>query len=434
MDFEQSCKEAKKTALSFKNPLIIFHYDTDGITSGSIVISAFREKMQKHRSKWIKKLDNENFEKLEKEKEIIFVDLGGGNERVNELKDVLIIDHHQTKNIEKLQINPLLFGMDGGTELSAAGTAYSVFQNHIDLAIVGAVGDMQYPLIGKNRELLEKGIKEKKLELLTDLKLYGRSSRPLPQFLAYSDDVYIPGITNREENVYKLLEDLKIEVKDGERLRNYIDLNEKERKKLISTLINILIENNKKPRDLIGEVYLLKTRPLKSDLYDASEFSTILNACGRHGYADLGVQICLEEKGAYEKGLELLKLHKQKIREGIEFAKANMQDFSDFYFLNGIGVIDEGIIGIVCGMVLPYNSKKPMFGVSLGENNTLKISGRANRKLIEEGINLGSAISKVCKSVGGSGGGHSIAAGASIQRNSLNEFLKEIGKIIRQRT
>ena len=38
--------------------------------------------------------------------------------------DVVTIDHHQTEGIEKLQANPLLFGIDGGTELSASGTAY----------------------------------------------------------------------------------------------------------------------------------------------------------------------------------------------------------------------------------------------------------------------------------------------------------------------
>ncbi|MFH2105720.1 MAG: DHH family phosphoesterase, partial [Candidatus Micrarchaeota archaeon] len=135
------CKEARDYAFSMSNPLIVHHYDCDGITSGSIVADAFRSKSKKYRQKWIKKLDDSVIEYLKsaKEKEVIFVDLGGGNKRVNELDDVLVIDHHQTEGIDKLQINPLLFGVDGGEELSAAGTTSLVFDHREDLGIVGAV-------------------------------------------------------------------------------------------------------------------------------------------------------------------------------------------------------------------------------------------------------------------------------------------------------
>jgi len=75
---------------------------------------------------------------------------------VNELQDVLIIDHHQTKGVEKHQVNPLLYGIDGGDELSSSGAAALVFDTHFDLGVVGAVGDMQYPLRGMNRHMLGK--------------------------------------------------------------------------------------------------------------------------------------------------------------------------------------------------------------------------------------------------------------------------------------
>ncbi|MFH1222094.1 MAG: DHH family phosphoesterase, partial [Candidatus Micrarchaeota archaeon] len=115
MDFEQACEEARKTAFSFSDPLIVHHYDADGTSSGAIVVGAFLDANKKYRRLCLKKLDDAGIERLLPEKEVIFVDLGGGNKRVNELKDVVIIDHHQTEGIDKLQVNPLLYGMDGST-------------------------------------------------------------------------------------------------------------------------------------------------------------------------------------------------------------------------------------------------------------------------------------------------------------------------------
>ncbi len=432
MDFDVDCQEAKKLAFSFKNPLIVHHYDCDGITSGSIVISALFKDSKIPRSKCIKKLDENTFEEIKKEKEIIFVDLGSGNERVNELCDVLIIDHHQPKNISKMQINPLLYGIDGGFELSSSGTAYCIFKSNLELAIVGAVGDMQYPLIGKNREILIEGVSKGQIECINDLRFYGRSTRPLAQFLSFSDEIIIPGLSFNESACQNFLEDLGIGLKENEKWKTYIDLKENEKEKLKKELFNLLISKGleKRAKELIGEIYLLKNRPKKSDLYDASEFSTILNACGRHNHPELGVGVCLGQKDSYEKAIELLNYHKNKIREGIIYSKENVQDFGNFFFIDAIGVIDEGIIGIVCGMIFSSSLNKPIFGAALGEKNTIKFSARANRALVEKGLNLGKIISDACILSGGSGGGHKIAAGASIPKEKFPQFLTNINEIL----
>ena len=230
------------------------------------------------------------------------------------------------------------------------------------------------------------------------------------------------------------MEDLGFDLKKEEQWKTYVDLTEKEKSKLKKALIDFLISSNKEKvvKYLIGDVYLLNKRPLRSDLYDASEFSTILNACGRHGRADVGVGVCLGDSEDYKQSLELLKYHKKMIRGGIVYARENIQDFGSFFFLDGIGIIDEGIIGIVCGMVFNQFEKKPIFGVSAGENNTIKISSRANKSLIEKGLNLGKTLSAASENVGGSGGGHKIAAGASIPGNRLNEFLLELRHLLRQ--
>lgn len=433
--------------MSFKDPLIVHHYDADGLSSGALVIGAFQKEGRKVRSECIKKLDDNAIERYlggnagggTREREIIFVDLGGGNKRVNELDDVVIIDHHQTEGIDKPQANPLLFGIDGGTELSASSTAYCVFREYPDLAVVGAVGDMQHPLSGMNRWVLEEGEKAGAVRIEDDLRFYGRYCRPLVQFLAYSDDPYIPGISYREDKATELLTELAIRLerepgtgnRERETRRTYSDLDLGEKTRLVSAIARILSNSGalKDGSGLIGESYIFPNRP-KNETFEANEFSTLLNACGRHGKPDIGVRVCLGDLSAQEEAEALLQLHRKMLREGIDFASKNIQDLGPFYLLDGRGLIDEGIIGVVCGMSMQQGWGKPVIGVSFGDAGTIKVSGRASKSSVARGLNLGELMKNATGAVGGIGGGHRMAAGASIPKEKINEFLLFAGEYL----
>ena len=429
--FLEAANKARELAFSFKDPLVVHHYDADGLSSGAIVIGAFAKIGRVVRHQCIKKLDDVAIDSFIKnnEKEIIFVDLGGGNTRVNELQDILIIDHHQTQGIEKFQINPLLFGIDGGDEISAAGVAYCVFREYPELAIVGAVGDMQMPLKGMNRWILQQGIESGRIRIENDLKLYGRYSRPLPQFLAYSDDPLLPRVAYSEEKAVEYL--LQIGVKptyENGSKRTYANLTDPEKKKLVGSLAIMIGSKDK----LMGESYIFPKRPM-SECFEASGFSTLLNACGRHSKEEIGLNVCLDEdENAYREAEVLLSEHRRMLREGIVFVSSNMQDLGKFYFVDGRGIVDEGVIGIVCGMKSGKKNDKIIIGVANGERETIKISGRASKKLVENGVNLGLMMSSATKVIGNGaiGGGHRMAAGASIPKDKINEFLIEIGKLI----
>lgn len=425
--FLEGCTEGRRLAFSFKEPLIVHHYDADGLSAGALVAGAFLKEGKKFRRECIKKLDDNAIERYLREPEIIFADLGGGNKRVNELKDVLIIDHHQTEGIVKPQVNPMLFGLDGGDELSAAGTAYFVFRSHPELGIVGAVGDMQQPLSGMNKKLAGEGVASGDVRVEDDLTFYGRYCRPLVQFLAYSDDPYIPGISYREEKAAELLAELRIPVEVPGKMRVYADLNEDEKKNLVSALVKVLANSNRGKIELIGESYVFPKRP-KDETYEANEFSTLLNACGRHSKPDIGVRVCLGDESAYEEARSLLQLHRKMLREGMRYAESSVQDLGKFYFLDGRGLIDEGIIGVVCGMALRQTWEVPLVGVALGENETIKVSSRASRLAASHGVNLGALMKEAAGGVGGIGGGHKVAAGASIPKDTLNEFLLAAGR------
>jgi RecJ-like exonuclease len=154
----------------------------------------------------------------------------------------------------------------------------------------------------------------------------------------------------------------------------------------------------------------------------------MLNACGRQGRPEVGLELCTGEEGAYEKARSLLLKHRAALRAGIEYAEGAVEDFGKFYFLDARGIIDDGIVGVVAGMlysVLPRD--KPILAAALDEKGNVKISSRGTKGLLAKGINLG----KIMAEAGGPGcGGHGVAAGANIKKEDLDSFLLKAGKLM----
>lgn len=428
--FLDRASEVYEEIKRMNKPTVVHHYDCDGLTSGAIVIKGLQDMNKPYKQLMLKKIDEKTFEGLRNEKEIIFVDLGASTDIVDELNYAVIIDHHQVKCNKHLQLNPHLFGIDGNNELSASGTAYHIMKNSPGLAIVGAIGDMQYPLIGANREILEDGINQSKIKKITDLKLYGKSGRPLAQMLSYANDPFLPGLTGNDERCSAFLENTGIKLKQNDKGRSYFDLDQTEKKILLSQLVSYLAKRGMKNigNRLIGEVYLLNDRPINTEFYDASEFSTVLNACGRNMRGDIALNVCLNNSEAYKDASEMLRLHRKNLREGLIYTQKNIVDLGKFLFIDGRGIIDESIIGVIAGMIFTTKRDKPILSVSNGENDTLKVSGRATREHVENGVNLGKLMDEVSKELGGMGGGHTVAAGCSLPRGTINEFLIEANK------
>ncbi|MEK6982183.1 MAG: DHH family phosphoesterase [Candidatus Micrarchaeota archaeon] len=437
--FLNYCNQAMQETLLMDNSLVVHHYDADGVASGAIAVSFFKKHNLNFQRLCIKKLDDVAIDKIKSigAKNIIFLDLGSGNIRVNELSEksnVIIIDHHQPLDDIKVafHVNPLLFDIDGGTELSGASTAYLVFRERVDLGIVGAVADQQFPLTGMNRYVLAQGLDQDEVATENDLCFYGRYSRSLIYFLAFSDDPLIPGVSFKEDKAQDFLNKTLIKQKNGETWRTYSDLSKDEKTVLISAITNVFAKSGVSIReqDLFCESYIFPKHP-KNETYEAKDFSTLLNACGRNDQSDIAIDLCLNENDGYAKAKALLQLHRKNIREGIEFATNKMQDFGDFYFIDGRGIMDEGVIGIVCGMLISGRGKKPVIGIALGENKTIKVSSRGTKKLVAGGLNLGLVMKKASITCGGIGGGHKIAAGSSISYDKLNSFLISVSEEIR---
>ncbi|MFH1126254.1 MAG: DHH family phosphoesterase, partial [Candidatus Altiarchaeota archaeon] len=360
-----------------------------------------------------------------------------------------IIDHHQPEKEYELQVNPHFYGYDGGLDVSGSGMAYFTakslgFQDMAHIAVVGAVGDMQDNggrLHSLNRLILDDAVANKVLKVKNDLRLFGRQSRPLAQMLAYTSDPVIPSLTGNVDSCAAFIRSLGIDIELDGGLKHYVDLTWEERRKLTSALYIKLLDL-KTPefviQRMVGEVYTLLNEERKTELRDAKEFATMLNACGRQNQPQVGVEVCLGDRtGALHKARSLLEVYRRMLRDGIEYlSRTGVESMENLYYFDAGDRIQESIVGVIAGMaygarIIPPDKPVLAFALDSEDTKMLKVSSRANWDLIRKGIHLGDAMRNESSRVGGEGGGHDIAAGARIPINSKEDFLRNVNLLFK---
>jgi RecJ-like exonuclease len=100
-----------------------------------------------------------------------------------------------------------------------------------------------------------------------------------------------------------------------------------------------------------------------------------------------------------------------------------------FYLKNGT------LKGVSAGLAMEYlpnfSPHKPVIALSV-ERNGVGISGRGTPSLVEQGLDLAAGMSQAAQTVGGSGGGHPIAAGADIPPGKDKTFLAALNTVLGQ--
>ena len=69
--------------------------------------------------------------------------------------------------------------------------------------------------------------------------------------------------------------------------------------------------------------------------------------------------------------------------------------------------------------------------IAESENGDIKVSARSTQELVEKGLDLSRALRKSAEKLKGVGGGHKIAAGATIPKGKEEEFLESLEKEIK---
>jgi RecJ-like exonuclease len=445
--------------------LLASHIDADGLTSAAVASTALERAGIAHEVCFKKQLDDAEIADLAAREfdTVLFTDFGSGqldaiaaHEAAGGFEPV-IADHHQPADAEtEYHLNPLLSGIDGASELSGAGAAYVLARalataddgeydtdnrDLAALAVVGAVGDMQAvdgELVGANRAIVEEGAAAGVLEEGTDLALYGKQTRPLPKLLEYASEVRIPGITNDQQGAISFLQDLPVELQANGDWRRWVDLSDEEKRTVASALLQRAITRGvpaNKAERLVGTTYTLTREQPGTELRDASEFSTLLNATARYERADVGLAVCLGDRGdAFDRARRLLSNHRRNLSEGLETVKQQGVEREEYVQWFDAGEeIRETIVGIVAGMALGVDGvdpDRPILAFARKNDEETKVSSRGTGRLVGRGLDLSAVMGEASRAVGGDGGGHDVAAGATIPAGEEESLVEKADAII----
>ena len=462
MEARDAAQTIKSVVSQNGSVLLVSHFDADGLSAGSITLASVGRLGTSTHLRIVESMADPILAEISKIESdlVVFSDIGSGYlpsiTKYLPDKEIVIADHHQAvgeapRNVH--QFNPHLLGFDGATEVSGAGTAYllakALDSRNADLsplAIVGCLGDQQdkgpkRTLVGLNREILKDATSAGLMEATNDLIIYGRQTRPIHKAIATTTSPYLPGLSGQEDKCLALLDNANIPTKVEDRWRTVSDLSMEEKRRLVDKIVQYMISlklPGEVALDLIGTVYTLTGEDAWTPLRDGREYSSLLNSCGRMKRPSLGISLGLGDRGtAFEEAQTVYQEYRKDLAKYMNWITENpsiLLQMGPVTIVRGQGVIPEGMTGAVSSLVSSSN----LFGekhVTIVTSNTqdgqVKLSTRGTEYLISKGLNLGRILQGLCQKYGGNGGGHTIAAGATIEPAVLDRFLQEFSEMIR---
>jgi single-stranded-DNA-specific exonuclease len=442
---------------------IISHLDADGIASGSIISLALARLGAKCVVRTISDMTLNVLKQMRSEDHDFYIITDLGAEMANEFNQALdnrwaIIDHHQIPQQElsiednNQILNAWKYGIDGGKEISAGGMAYLVAttldrknKNLSPIAIVSALADRQdqgdkKSLLGLNSEIVKTAQSLRLISMDLDLLLTGRETRPIHESLSFTAFPYIEGLTWATESCYALIKNAGIKMSKNGRWRVLSEISQDEKNIILNAIAEYVVNSSKNKEvniidNLIGYTYTLINEDQRSLLRDAREFSTMLSACGRIRKSGVGIGICMGDRNdLLNEGEKIVTKYRTTLRNYITsiFAeKWRMIDNGKSVFINGEGLLTEDMLGAISSLLSgsPTLGGRLVFVRTLTNDGFYKFSCRKSLGSTSKS-DLGLIMRYCSESVGGSGGGHSLAAGCKIPLAKLEEFLSAVRNAI----
>jgi RecJ-like exonuclease len=410
---------------------IVTHYDTDGITAGAILATALKRMDKPFKISVINQLSKKVIEDLrdESNKILVLLDMGSAHlEELNKVEgEIFILDHHEfpsdlplSKNI--CFLNPHL----NGEEAPASAISY-LFAKELDstnsdlahLAILGLIGDFADQDLGKIGSTIIHDAKE--VQIKNGLLLFP-STRPLNKALEFAS-IYIPGVTGSSVGALNLIREAGIKLRDENKFKTLLDLTEEE----ISRLLTLITLKKADIHSIIGKIYLIK---FFNHLEDARELSSLINACGRLGYADTALAFCMGNKKAKANAESIYLTYKHELISGLNWISLNDKIEGEGYFIINAGTqIKDSIIGTLISILASsfvYPENTILIGLAKTDDKRIKVSAR----VVGHGkcIDLKKILEKPAEIVGGESGGHKGAAGCFIPADKETPFIELLQK------
>jgi single-stranded-DNA-specific exonuclease len=420
---------------------VIYHYDGDGISAASSALRAFARLGYPAQATALVGVERERMRELldATPGPVLVTDTGASwlDLFAKHPHPVLILDHHRYPGVPHPPplpphvafVNPLDWGVDGMSEL-CAGTLTWLFTIFLDpvnwdnapWGLSGAIADRQHVegFRGLNRTLVDEAVRRSIVERRSGLALHGRS---LATALASSTDPFFRGLSGRPEPAAAFLRALGLDPE-----KSPTDLTAEETRTLGGALRSHLERSHVLPEFV---------RLVDQDRYflpslgrDAEELSNLQNASGRAGVPGVGVALALGDRAAEARA----QAAEEEWREGILRGLLRVEDegVNSMEFLRWFESPETTLAGTQAGLSMNFllPPDRPVFVFSERPPGPTKVSGRGTNRLVAHGLDLAAACRVAAAAVNGEGGGHPVAAGATIPVGSRVRFLEAANRAV----
>ena len=430
-EFYKLLKEGAERILKNQYVRVLAHFDGDGSSAAIILTTALRRVGIKFHLGFIKSLDGESFrQRIQEFSDIytIVVDAGSDQAKfIEEYDNVCILDHHffQENSFKGLNINARQFGIDGTRGACGATMAFvmalAMDEKNSDLLpflISGVIADKQDigGYTGLNQVIMEHYAKD--LKTIRTLNFEGHN---LTDGITYSTDPFFMDLSGKPDNVRKVLDNLGISPD-----KSIFEITEDEKRILAEFLASKLLEQNSGSE----AIKYLENDMIKFDQlgFTSKEISTLVDGNAKVGMNSVPIIYFLGDKTQREEMVNNWRIFKTKL---IEYTYRAFKEIYEEPNVRYFYAPESEMAGAISGIMMLYLLKqdKPLIGFNVGNNDT-KVSGRGSRRQVQKGLNLSLVMRESAKEVGGSGGGHDIAAGAVIPRGKEKQFVETANRLI----
>ena len=414
---------------------VVYHYDGDGIAGASALLRALERLGYPAQATSLVGVERERMAALVRATAgpMIVVDTGASwlDLFATSVHPVIVLDHHRYPGVPdppKLPdhvafVNPLDWGVDGMDEMCGATLAW-LFGVFLDPAnwdnavwgLSGAIHDRQHVggFRGLNATLVDEAVRQGLIERRRGVGLFGRT---LGEAIAGSVDPYLRGISGRREAAEAFLREIALD--PG---RPPASLTADESARLAAALKERLARATVLPE--FGAMVDAERWFVPALGLDAEEVSNLQNAAGRIGVPGVGVAFSLGDPGAVDRARRA----EADWRAGLLKGLRRIED-GDIHAMGSLRWFESPempLAGTQAGLAMTYllPPDVPVFVFSdLGSAPT-KVSARGLTRQVERGLDLAAVCRSAAATVGGEGGGHRVASGATIPPGTRDRFLE----------
>ncbi|MCI4357473.1 MAG: DHH family phosphoesterase [Thermoplasmata archaeon] len=417
---------------------VIYHYDGDGIASATSAVRMLLRLGYPVQSTPLIGVERARMDALldATRGPVLVVDTGASwlDRFVRHASPVIILDHHKYPGVPDppalpdhvALVNPLDWGVDGMSELCAATLTwlFSVFidptnWDNAPWGLSGAISDRQHVggFKGLNAKLVEEARVRGLVEPFPGLPLFGAS---LSEALARSIDPFLRGLSGRPVECDRFLTALGVDPR-----RPIDSLDGTERARVGSAILARLVQQGTRPEFV--EAFHAPRYRLPSLSIDAEELANLQNATGREGTPSEGIALALGDARAFARARAAEEAWRTGVLTGLRrIEEAGVNSLSALQWFES----PEGpLAGTQAGLAMNYllDPARPVVVFSPGEE-VWKVSGRGTLWLVGRGLDLATAFREAADAVGGEGGGHRVASGATIPQSARDRFLDETNR------